>query len=150
MIFRLSRLSAKIGPDANTPETNLQLLATIQQACPKISLRRPGSAKKKLVNKTCGFEAFNCQIWIPALFGRPGTNEKRKKIMLKPFCLCTKVRSEPKCAFSPCRASPLLFAVPVQTINETCQTGAKPKKAQTVTPVKKSNARDQTQHTEKR
>ena len=57
LIFRLSRLSAKLVPDANTPKAKLQLLATIQQA-----------SNKKFVNKKYGFEAFSRQIWIPILF----------------------------------------------------------------------------------
>ena len=51
LIFRLSRLSAKIGPDANTPQAKLQLLATIREVTPRRVRKRSEKCFKRLLSR---------------------------------------------------------------------------------------------------
>ena len=51
LIFRLSRLSAKIGPDASTPQAKLQLLATIRQLVPRRVRERSEKCFKRLLSR---------------------------------------------------------------------------------------------------
>ena len=51
LIFRLSRLSAKIGPDASTPQAKLQLLATIRQLAPRRVRERSEKCFKRLLSR---------------------------------------------------------------------------------------------------
>ena len=51
LIFCLSRLSAKIGPDASTPQAKLQLLATIREVTPRRVRKRSEKCFKRLLSR---------------------------------------------------------------------------------------------------
>ena len=51
LIFYVSRLSAKIGPDASTPRAKLQLLGTIRQVTPRRVRERSEKCFKRLLSR---------------------------------------------------------------------------------------------------